>query len=289
MLNEATIRELLSTQFPGWAELPLSQVDSAGTDNALFRLGERMVIRFPQQESSAVQLEKELKWLPILAPQLPLAVPEPLGWGKPGSGFPWNWGIFNWIDGADAASSPFSDPLQAARSLGEFLKALQAVDPAGGPMPGEHNFFRGVPLAERDGAVRDAVKGLAGDIDAGLALSAWKKALSTPVWNKAPAWIHGELHGGNLLADKRGLCGVIDFGRLGLGDPACDLMVAWTLLPPEARGTFRKALLADAAAWERGRGWALSFGLIALAAYKDSNPGLSKIARRAIDEVLAAN
>lgn len=286
-INETQVRELLSAQFPQWADLPMGRVNSAGTDNTLYRLGEKMTLRFPRQESSALQLEKEVKWLPKLAPQLPLAVPEPLGQGLPNGDYPWKWAIFNWIEGADASVTHFEDPCQAAQSLGEFLKALKGIDPSGGPLPGEHNFRRGVPLAERDKAVREAIESLAADIDAGAASAAWEKALKTSVWKNPPVWIHGDLHGGNLLVKDGSLCGVIDFGGLGLGDPACDLMVAWTLMTPEAREIFRAALSVDDATWERGRGWALSFGLIAYAFYKHSNPGLSRISKHAIDEVLA--
>ncbi len=285
--NESLVRGLLSAQFPDWAGLPLERVTSAGTDNALFKLGQDKVIRLPQRQSAALQLDKELHWLPRLAPHLPLAVPLILGQGLPTGAFPWKWAVFSWIDGADASSGRLADLSQAAQSLGDFLRALRAVDPSGGPLPGEHNFYRGVPLAERDGAVRKAIADPASAVDPQAATAAWQKALSAPVWAAAPVWIHGDLHGGNLLVKEGSLCGVIDFGGLSLGDPACDLMVAWTLMTPDARELFRAALAVDAATWERGRGWALSFGLIAYAYYKDSNPGLAQIARRTIDEVLA--
>jgi aminoglycoside phosphotransferase (APT) family kinase protein len=288
-INDTLVLELLSAQFPDWADLPIGQVDSAGTDNALFKLGKEMVVRLPRQEWSVGQLKKEVQWLPKLAPELPLEIPKPLGQGLPGGAYPWNWAVFNWIEGVDAAIGHVADLKQLARSLADFLKALQAISPEGGPLPGEHNFRRGVPLAERDAAAREAILSLTDDIDARAATTAWEKALNAPVWKNPPVWIHGDLHGGNLLLREGALCGVIDFGGLGLGDPACDLMVAWTLMPPETREIFRAALSVDDATWERGRGWALSFGLIALAAYKDSNPGLSKIAKRAIHEVLATN
>lgn len=286
-IDGALVRELLSAQFQDWEGMSLRRIDSSGTDNTLFRLGEKMLVRLPRQESSAVQLEKEFRWLPELAPHLPIAVPAPLRQGMPQGAYPWKWAVFSWIDGADACSAPLADPRHAALALGGFLKALKAVDPGGGPLPGEHNFWRGVPLAERDKAVRESAAILATDLDAGSALAAWERALKAPLWAGPPAWIHGDLHGGNLLVNDGKLCAVIDFGGLGLGDPACDLMAAWTFLPPGARAAFRAALSVDDAAWERGRGWALSFGLIAYAAYKVKNPGLSRISKYVIEAALA--
>lgn len=280
------VRRLVAEQFPRWADLPVTPVPSAGTDNALFRLGSEMVARLPRIEDATAQVEKEQRWLPTLAPHLPLAVPEPLATGEPGAGYPWRWSVYRWLDGENATFAPFADPAAAATRLAEFILALRRVDAAGGPPPGPHNFSRGVPLAERDVSTRRAIAALRGTIDTDAAIAAWEAALEAPPWRSAPVWIHGDLQSGNLLTVAGRLAGVIDFGGLVVGDPACDLMVAWNLFAGESRRVFRAALAVDEATWERGRGWALSVGVIALPYYWTSNPTLAGISRRAIDAVL---
>lgn len=282
------VERLVRHQFPQWAGLPVAPVDSAGTDNAIYRLGGDMAVRVPRHPRAAPQIEKEQRWLPKLAPQLPLAVPLPLGAGEPAEGYPWPWSIRRWLDGKSALVAPVADQHRLALDLAGFIAALQAIDPSGGPRPGAHNFGRGVPLAERDTRVRSAIAALDGGVDIDAATHAWKAALQAPVWDGPPVWLHGDLLPGNLLIHDGRLSGVIDFGGLAVGDPACDLFPVWTLLDREAREVFREALAVDHATWERGRGWALSMGLIVLPYYRDTNPTLVGIARRAIDAVLGA-
>ena len=278
---------LLITQFPQWANLPIKQVRSAGTGNALYRLGDDMVARLPRIPSAVGQVDKEQKWLPRLAPRLPLKIPIPLAKGKPSDGYPWHWSVYQWLEGEDATIAPISNLRQAATDLAQFIIALQQIEATEGPPPGQHNFYRGVPLAMRDQQTRDAIAALQHLIDVDEATAAWDAAIETPTWHRAPVWSHGDLHAGNLLVRQGRLSAVIDFGGLGVGDPACDVMAAWTLLSAENRLVFRELLQVDDATWARGRGWALSFGLIALPYYQISNPILAGIARRAIDEVLA--
>lgn len=279
-------RRLLIAQFPQWADLPLVRVASDGTDNAIYRLGDDMAMRMPRYPSAAAQATKESHWLPRLAPHLPLDVPLPLGLGEPDDVYPWPWSVVRWLPG-EPASLVEVDALDAALRLARFVGAVQAVDAAGGPEPGEHNFGRGAGLATRDGWVRDALAQLDGMIDVAAARDAWEQALAAPAWERPPVWLHGDLHDGNMLAASGRLTAVIDFGCLGVGDPACDVMPAWTFLPADARPAFRAELGVDEATWERGRGWALSVGLIALPYYRDTNPPLAESARRWIDEVLA--
>jgi aminoglycoside phosphotransferase (APT) family kinase protein len=281
------VRRLLTTQFPHWAELPITPVHSAGTDHVLYRLGDDKVVRLPRIAAAAGQVDKEQQWLPRLAAFLPLAIPVPLAQGEPDTGFPWRWSVYPWLAGETATREHIADLGQFARDLAHFMRALQHIDPTGGPPPGAHNAFRGVPLAERDSATRTAIAALHGVIDREAATAAWDTALQAPAWSDAPVWIHGDLQAGNLLTVTGHLHAVIDFGCLGVGDPACDLMVAWNLLDAASRSTFRAALPVDDATWARGRGWALSFGLIALPYYQYSNPVLASIARYAIDAVLA--
>jgi len=232
-------------------------------------------------------VEAELRWLPRLAPHLPLAIPIPLAMGVPDEGYPWHWGVYRWLEGENATMDRIGDANEAAVTLAGFIAALQRVDSAGGPRPGPNNSGRGVPLAARDKGTRAAIASLSGMIDIEAATAAWDAALRAPIWDGPPVWIHGDLQSGNLLAQRGALCAVIDWGCMGVGDPACDLMPAWNLFTAETRAVFREAMSVDDATWARGRGWALSCGLIALPYYKTSNPVLAGIARHAIGEVLA--
>lgn len=285
-VDEALVRRLLGEQLPQWAELPLERVPSDGTDNAIYRLGDDMAVRMPRYPSAAGQVTKEAQWVPRLAPHLPLDVPFPLALGEPGDGYPWRWSVVTWLPGERASFEALSDPGDAAARLAGFVRVLGGIDTGGGPPPGDHNFGRGAPLATRDGYVRDALAQLGSDLDVGAAQAAWERALSAPEYSAPGVWIHGDLHGGNLLTNGGRLTGVIDFGGLGVGDPACDVMPAWTFFRGPARATFRERLAVDDATWERGRGWALSMGLIALPYYRDTNPSLARTARRWVEEVL---
>lgn len=286
LIDVALVRRLLAGQFPDWAGLAVTPVASAGTDNAIFRLGRDMAVRLPRLHRAAGQVAKEQRWLPRLRP-LPLAIPVPLGQGTPAAGYPWHWSVYRWLDGATATPDRLGDLPQTAAALAEFLTALQRIDAADGPRAGRHNEFRGVPLARRDRPTREAIDSLSGILDARALTAAWQGALQTPVWHGPPVWLHGDMQSGNLLAQAGRISAVIDFGLLGVGDPAVDLIVGWSLLSAGARDIFRAALGVDDATWARGRGWALSTALIALAFYLHSNPVLAAMSRRSIDEVLA--
>jgi len=232
-------------------------------------------------------VDKEHQWLHKLTPYLPLAIPNTLAKRTPGEGYPWQWSIYRWLKGETAIIECIADPGQAARDLAQFVAALQRIDPADGPLPGAHNSFRGVPLSTRDSETRAAIASLDGMIDIGAVTAAWEVALQAPSWHSLLVWIHGDLSPLNLLVERGRLSAVIDFGCLGVGDPACDLQVAWNFFSAQTRDVFRTGLLVDDATWVRGRGWALSVGLIALPYYQSTNPVLAGIARRAIAEVLA--
>jgi aminoglycoside phosphotransferase (APT) family kinase protein len=277
------VRRLLAAQFPQWARLAVEPVESAGWDNTVYRLGPDLAVRLPRRRIGAGHVEREQQWLPVLGPQLPLAVPMPLGNGVPGAGYPWRWTICNWLGGELAALTPVDDAGQTAISLARFVAALQKIDPAGGPA----SEFRGTSLAGRDRVARTAATiSQADQFDIGPVLAVWERAVAGPAWTGPPVWMHGDLHPANLLVDGGRLSAVIDFGLLGVGDPACDLMVAWTYLRAEARDAFRDALAVDDATWSRGRGWALELGLRA-AAYSADNPVLGDIGRHTIAEVMA--
>ena len=277
------VRRLLAAQFPEWAGLPIERVRSAGTDNALYRLGEDLVVRLPRIHWAVDGVGKDMLWLPKLAPLLPVAVPVPLAKGEPAEDYPWTWGVYPWLAGENPAIDSVPDAKSLTNEVADFVKALHRVDLAGGPAA-----RRGRPLAEvQDEEARAALAELKGMIDVDAATAAWNAAIQAPPWTGRPVWVHGDLLAGNLLLEGRRLTGVIDWGGVGIGDPACDLIVAWGLLPRDLRPAFRAKLGVDDETWARGRGWALSIGLIALPYYKDTNPVLAATARQLIREVLA--
>jgi aminoglycoside phosphotransferase (APT) family kinase protein len=285
-LSVSLVRQLVAAQFPQWADLPIRAVEVSGWDNMTFRLGEDMSVRLPSAERYAAQVEKEHRWLPKLAPLLPLPIPVPLAMGVPADGYPWQWSVYRWLEGESATIERIADLPQFAITLAQFLVALQRIDPAGGLPAGPHNFFRGGPLTVYDSETRDTIAALNGEIDADAASAVWEAALKA-TWRGSPVWVHGDVSAGNLLVRGGRLSAVIDFGSSGVGDPACDTVIAWTLLSGESREAFRSALPVDGATWARGRGWALWKGLITLAEHINTNPLEAGWARRGIDEVLA--
>ncbi|MFE3902588.1 aminoglycoside phosphotransferase family protein [Streptomyces sp. NPDC059153] len=280
-IDRSLVRRLIAAQFPQWIGLPVEPVVPVGTSNAMYRLGEGLVVRLPRTAGAAGDVEKEHHWLPRLAPSLPAAIPVPLGRGGPAEGYPWHWSVFRWLDGANPAVGEVLEPGPLAVDLANFVAALHRIDPADGPPS-----FRSEPLAARDTATRAAIAELHEAVDAGAALAVWEAALRASAPTGPAVWIHADLQPGNLLLANGRLSAVIDFGCMGLGDAAVDLIAAWYLLPAHARGVFRTALRADDAAWARGRGWALSTALGELRYYRDSNPAMAAIARHVIREVL---
>lgn len=282
-IDVALVRRLVAAQFPEWADLPVEPAGAAGFDNAIFRLGTDLAVRLPRRQLGADHLEREYRWLPAVGPQLPLAVPVPARKGEPGEGYPWPWMVCSWLPGEIAALAPVADPQQAAVTLARFVAALRALDPAGAP-PSD---LRSGPLATHDDAIRAAAAALRGRLDTAPALAVWQDALAAPPWTGKPVWLHGDLHPANLLVSHGELTAVIDFGLVGLGDPACDLMAAWTCLDqPAARRIFRRTLAPDDASWSRARGWALHLGLRA-AAWAGGNQLLAAIGHRTIAAAVA--
>lgn len=267
VIDEGLVQKLLAKQFPHWAELPISPVPRSGMDNATFRLGSDLSVRLPRYERWAGQVEREHRWLPWLAPQLPIPISEPLAKGEPAEGYPFPWSVYRWLDGETATTDSLADPHATAKELAGFVRALRRIDPTGGPGPQWSNGFRGVPMGdERDSLasealVRPKIAELNDVLDTDAVTAVWEAALHAPAWDRAPVWVHGDLAVGNLLAVDGRLSAIIDFGTLAVGDPAVDLLPAWTFLPGDARGTFRDAIEVDDATWARGRGWALAGSL----------------------------
>jgi aminoglycoside phosphotransferase (APT) family kinase protein len=270
---------LVARQFPQWAGLPVTPVKTKGWDNITFRLGGELSIRLPSADSYAAQVGKEHRWLPVLARQLPLPIPEPLAMGRPGEGFPWPWSIYRWIAGEPASTGLVADRARFASDLAGFLSALYAIDGSDGPAAGAHSFFRGGPLATWDEQVRRLVRVAAGDIDAKAVIRVWETALATR-WERAPVWVHGDVTASNLLVADGALHAVIDFGCAAVGDPACDLVMAWTFFAGDSAAVFRRGLHLDEATWARGRGWALWKALVTIGKDKEEGEDAGAAARR---------
>jgi aminoglycoside phosphotransferase (APT) family kinase protein len=250
------VRRLVADQFPQWTDLPIRPVANGGWDNWTFHLGSRLSVRLPSASEYALAIDKEHRWLPELAPRLPLPVPVPLAKGEPGAGYPYSWSIYSWLDGEPARADRIADPVGFAIDLAEFLAALQSVDTTDGPRPGKHNWFRGGTLRTFGRQAQRALTALEAHIDVALAQEIWESALDAH-WDGVESWFHGDVAQGNLLLNDGRLAAVIDFGTCGVGDPACDLAIAWTLLTADGRRALRERLSVDEAAWARGRGWAL--------------------------------
>lgn len=292
--HQATIdidaaHRMVLQQFPRYGHLPIRYFHSSGTDHAIYRLGDEMYLRMPLTHDAQLQLEKELYWLPHLASKLPLSIPVPLEKGEPSKEFPHQWAIYTWLEGKNPLRAEMGDMNETARTLAKFIGTLQKIKTENGPLPGKHNFFRGVPLLQRDAQTRLAIESLKDQIDSALVKNVWDDALNARVWDSDPVWIHGDIHAANLLAKDGRITAVIDFGGLGVGDPACDLLVAWWFLTPESRQVFWEEVKVDEATWRRGRGWALSMAVIALPYYQVTNPVFAKEAEKAIREVISSD
>ena len=286
-ITSQLVSALLAAQFPQWARLPLVPVEPGGWDNRTFRLGDAMAVRLPSAECYAEQVDKEQRWLPWLAPQLPLAVPSPLAVGEPGAEYPWHWSIYRWIDGETVATSSNVDRALLASDLARFLVELQSLDATQGPVPGAHNFQRGGSLSIYDQQTRRAIAALGREIDAARATEIWDEALATS-WDRAPVWIHGDVAAGNLLLQDAKLHAVIDFGCCAVGDPACDLVAAWTIFDADSADDFRKRLQLDDATWQRARGWALWKALITLVDELAADATAADRTRALIERIISA-
>lgn len=248
-LPEEGVRALLREQHPDLADLPLKSV-VGGWDNRLWRLGEDLSVRLPQMERSPELLEKEQRWLPLLAPELPLPVPVPVRSGTPTAIFPRPWSVARWVPGEPADYVPVSRGDHAADTLAAFFTALHRPAPADAPTASD----RGVPLR-----LLDPFQDQGDELPIDALRPVWADALAAAEWTRAPRWLHADLHPANAVVADGTLAGVIDFGDMCAGDPATDLSAAWLLLPSVAAVDrfFEAYLTADQAMIRRARGWAV--------------------------------
>ncbi len=280
-MTEALVAELLASQHSDLSLLPLRFV-AAGWDNAVFRLGDNLCVRVPRRAAGAALIEHEQRWLPHLAPILPLPTPVPVRVGEPQGTYPWAWSICHWIEGADALAAPPADAQESAECLAGFLAAMHVEAPSNAPV----NRYRGVALGAREESLLVAVPKVEGLVETGALLDSWESTKEAPAWDGPDLWVHGDMHPLNLVVRDGHLVGVIDFGDLTSGDPASDLVVSWLLWPHDARAreTFRSSLPYKDADWQRARGWALVLGTV-IAANSADRPTFQARAR---DAVLAA-
>ena len=280
-IDAGLVGRLVAEQFPHLADLPITEVRSTGTVNAIYRLGDRLCARLPRVAEWAPDLDREWRWLPELAPRLPLRVPEPVCRGRPGGSYPFSWAIYGWIDGQPYADRLVDDERRAAEDLARFVVDLRRIDPIGAPRGGRR------PLRELDAVTREVIESARGVIDGDAAVAAWERALGAPAWAGSPVWIHSDLLRPNVLVRDGRVCAVIDFGGVGVGDPAADVIAAWSVFGRAGRGVFRAALEVDDGTWERARGFALHQAALIVPYYGETNPGFAASARRTIEEVLA--
>ena len=285
-IDAALVRRLIAAQFPAWAGLSVRPVVNGGHDNRTFRLGDTMSVRLPSDARYAASVETEHTWLPKLARLLPLPIPVPLGLGEPCPLFPWHWSVNRWLVGEDASHGRIDDVVQFAVDLAGFLNVLESLDATFAPGPGKETFFRGGDLRVYDDQTRRCIEALHDLVDRTAATAVWEAALEAG-WQGPDVWVHGDIAASNLLVDEGRLCGVIDFGQMNAGDPACDTTIAWTLLSGASRQAFRDTLQVDESTWARGRGWGLWKALLVLRECRATEAASAARAQRQIADILA--
>ena len=285
-INISLVRRLVAAQFPQWANLMITPVEIDGHDNRTFHLGDEMSVRMPSGKQYMKHVSTEHEWLPKLAPHLPLPIPVPLGRGVPGLGYPWPWSVNKWLQGEIVSIERISDLSEFAKDIANFLNILQTIDTTNAPLAGPDNHYRGGELSVYDSQTRECIEALEDVIDAQTATSIWESALKAK-WDRPPVWVHGDVAFDNLLVQGGRLCAVIDFGQLGVGDPSCDVTIAWTFLSGLSREKFRAELNVDEATWVRGRGWGIWKALLELRAHRASNPRKAAKAKGVILDIFS--
>ncbi|ANE45268.1 acetyltransferase [Paenibacillus swuensis] len=278
------VRRLMDSQFPQWSHLSIRPVERSGHDNRTFRLGDELSIRLPSHESYASAVEKESLWLPVFQPLLSLPVPAPVAKGEPTDEYPLPWSVNRWIEGDTVSRSNIRDLNEFSEDLAEFLKELEAIDPSRGIPAGIQNFHRGGNLAVYDHDTRSVIETLSGEYDPMLLTEIWELSLKTR-YQSVPLWVHGDIAVGNLLVKDGRLCGVIDFGTMGVGDPSCDLVMAWNFFDDVSRERFISRMNIDEDTVHRARGWALWKALITYA-WNDKGSELSDWGKHVIHVII---
>ena len=280
-IDSGLVKSLLTEQFPELAEREINLVHSTGTVNAMYRLGDDLCVRLPRLERWAEGIHNEWAWLPRLAPHISLHIPKPIALGSPTQGYPCVWAVYEWIEGTPYQENLINDERQAAADLVNFILELRSADQEGAPRGGRR------PLRELDADTRSAIEASHGMIDTQAASAAWACSMEAPAWDGKPVWLHGDLLKSNLLVQDGHLCAVIDFGGVGIGDPAMDVVPAWSVFNTAGREVFRQGLDVDDATWSRARGYALHQAVMIIPYYAKTNPAFVSMAKRTVNEVLA--
>lgn len=279
-MNQNIVHRLIQLQCPQFAHLDIRPVARSGHDNRTFHLGNEMIVRLPSGEDYALQIEKENKWLPFLAKHLSLPISTPIFLGKATDFYPYPWSILKYIEGDTVNQQNINSLESFAEELSFFLKELQSIEVNDAPKAGKHNFYRGGHLKIYSQETYAALTQYQNVLPVERLRLLWEQALATP-YTSLPVWIHGDVAPGNLLVSHGHLCAVIDFGIMGIGDPACDYAMAWTFFDENSRAIFLKDLSPDMIA--RARAWALWKALIT---YDDDNQIISENAHYTIQEIL---
>jgi aminoglycoside phosphotransferase (APT) family kinase protein len=281
-IDDELVSDLIANQMPEWSRLPLRRLDTAGTVNVAYRLGDDKLVRLPRIVAFRNGPLRESRWLTRFAPVVPLQVPDYLALGTPTDDYPSPWSVLGWIDGENATPAALSDLNHAAEQLGQFVLAMRAVDTEGAP----DGNYRGKGLAGKDVDARRSLVQLPDDIDQAGVLAVWESCLAAPEWDGPPTWFHSDLHSGNLLARDGELIAVIDFEGCSIGDPSSDLIAAWWLFDESARDAFLRTIDPDDASLRRGMGWALFMCIAGISYYEHTNPGFVAMARNALTQIL---
>ena len=282
-IDASLVHRLLTSQMPDLAGRPLHRFASSGTVNAVYRLGDDLLVRLPRAPDFNAGPEREARWMPVFAQSLPIHVPSYERLGRPTDDYPSHWSVLEWVDGAPADASTITRLDDAATDLGEFVVALRDVPTDGAPEGGN---YRALGLGRVDAEFRRSLATLPDDIDRSRVASVWERCTSVDVWTGRPSWVHTDLRGDNLIAHGGRLVAVIDWEGCTVGDPSADHLAAWWLFDGDSRETFRAASRVDKDSWFRAMGWALLMSVTAIPYYADSNPAFVGQARRALHEIL---
>lgn len=281
-IDKTLVKKLVSQHFPHLSKLPVEPIEKQGWDNKTFRLGDDLTVRLPSAQAYAAAVQKEATALRKLGPCLSVSIPEVVGLGEPCPEYPLPWSIRRWIAGQTLQDADVLDRKALASALGSVLVELRAVSSEDGMPAGKHSFFRGSHPSVYNHEVAQSLDRLGDRIDTPLCNDIWQESINSD-WSDRPVWFHGDVAAGNILVNDGLLSSLIDFGTCGIGDPACDFVMAWTYFNVDERLIFRESVKVDDETWQRAKAWALWKALVCLSGL--SNPDIDGTQARALNEI----